>query len=194
MTNTVEIKDMDQLIDAISGGGGASTLADLTDVEITEPEAGQVLTYDDDDEVWVNTDLPAVPDDLADLSDVEITDPAADQVLTYDAESAKWVNSTPSGGSTLSVAELSLSSATWEETSSGSGVWQASFLKADLGITDENDIINVLACSPASVAGKNIPRTIYPVDALESSSATYFRLKLKNTTAPSGVYIKVIYA
>lgn len=156
MTNTVEIKDMDQLIEAISGGGGAAALDDLTDVEIT--------------------------------------DPAADQVLTYDAESAKWVNSTPSGGSTLSVAELSLSSATWEETSSGSGIWQASFLKADLGIPDDNDIINVMACSPANVASKNIPRTIYPVDALESSSPTYYKLRLKNTTAPSGVYIKVIYA
>lgn len=194
MTNTVEIKDMDQLIDAISGGGGATTLDNLTDVEITEPSAGQVLTYDDEDDVWFNGDLPTVPEELDDLSDVEITEPAADQVLTYDADSGKWVNSTPSGGSALAVAELSLASATWEETSSGSGIWQASFLKADLGISDSNDIISVMACSPTNATAKNIPRTIYPVDAFESSSPTYYRIKLKNTTAPSGVYIKVIYA
>jgi hypothetical protein len=37
---------------ASSGGGGASALADLTDVTITSPSSGQVLTYDGNG--WVN--------------------------------------------------------------------------------------------------------------------------------------------
>lgn len=36
------------------GGGGASALADLTDVTITNPTAGQVLKYDDINDEWVN--------------------------------------------------------------------------------------------------------------------------------------------
>ena len=37
-----------------SGGGGASTLDDLTDVDISNPSNGQVLTYDDQNDKWVN--------------------------------------------------------------------------------------------------------------------------------------------
>lgn len=194
MTNTIAIEGMSDLIDAIEqggGGGGSSTLAGLSDVAITSASNGQLLTYDSTAEKWENETLSL---DIDDLVDVDITNPSNGQQLTYDSTAEKWVNTTPSAGGGLSVAELSLASATWEETSSGSGIWQTSILKENLGITDNNDIISVMACSPTNAASKNIPKTIYPVDALESSSATYFRLKLKTTTSPSGVYIKVIYA
>ena len=36
------------------GGGGASTLTDLTDVEITSPADGQILKYDANSQEWVN--------------------------------------------------------------------------------------------------------------------------------------------
>lgn len=36
------------------GGGGSSTLAGLTDVNITTPTDGQVLTYDADNDEWIN--------------------------------------------------------------------------------------------------------------------------------------------
>ena len=38
------------------GGGGASALADLEDVNITEPTDGQLLTYNATAEVWENAD------------------------------------------------------------------------------------------------------------------------------------------
>lgn len=38
------------------GGGGASALDDLTDVVITTPTDGQVLTYDADNDIWINAD------------------------------------------------------------------------------------------------------------------------------------------
>lgn len=41
------------------GGGGASALADLDDVEITSPTVGQALLFDKDDK-WKNQDLPDV--------------------------------------------------------------------------------------------------------------------------------------
>ena len=46
------------LKDAIvsGGGGGSSTLAGLTDVTLTSPTDGQVLTYDSTNNKWVNAD------------------------------------------------------------------------------------------------------------------------------------------
>ena len=40
--------------------GGESALADLEDVEITNPSTGQALLFDDDDDVWKNQNLPDV--------------------------------------------------------------------------------------------------------------------------------------
>lgn len=39
------------------GGGGSSTLADLTDVAIASMEAGDVLQYDDTTQKWINAAL-----------------------------------------------------------------------------------------------------------------------------------------
>lgn len=48
------------------GGGGSSTLAGLTDVDITTPTDGQVLSYDSVNQEWVNADV-------GDASKVELT-------------------------------------------------------------------------------------------------------------------------
>ena len=43
------------IIDAnLGGGGGSSSLAGLSDVNLTTPTDGQVLTYDDVNDEWVN--------------------------------------------------------------------------------------------------------------------------------------------
>lgn len=55
MTNTIAIENMDELIEAISESGPAA-LDDLTDVDISTPTDGQVLTYDDTNDKWVNSD------------------------------------------------------------------------------------------------------------------------------------------
>lgn len=49
-----------QIQEAKESGGGASALADLDDVEITSPTEGQILTYDDVNDEWVNTDKPTL--------------------------------------------------------------------------------------------------------------------------------------
>lgn len=51
--NASNMNDLEDRIDAaISGGGGASALDDLTDVDITSATVGQVLKYDG--AKWVN--------------------------------------------------------------------------------------------------------------------------------------------
>lgn len=42
------------IIDANLGGGGSSSLAGLSDVNLTTPTDGQVLTYDGNNSEWVN--------------------------------------------------------------------------------------------------------------------------------------------
>jgi len=49
-----------QIQEAKESGGGASALADLDDVEITSPTEGQILTYDNVNDKWVNTDKPTL--------------------------------------------------------------------------------------------------------------------------------------
>jgi hypothetical protein len=42
----------------LGGGGGATTLDDLTDVDAPSPTDGQVLTWDNDNSEWIAADLP----------------------------------------------------------------------------------------------------------------------------------------
>ena len=89
----------DGLTAALSGGSGSSTLAELTDTDISTPTNGQVLTYDSTAEKWENANpaTPATPA-LADLTDTAITSPTNGQVLTYDSSEEKWVNANAGGG------------------------------------------------------------------------------------------------
>src|SRR5690606_35875153 len=56
-----------------TGGAGAETLDDLTDVTITDAQDGDVLTYDSDASAWINAALPAGN-----------FDPSANQTITGD--------------------------------------------------------------------------------------------------------------
>lgn len=116
------IKNLVNRVNAlIDGGGGASTLAELTDTNITNPSNDQVLTYDSATSKWKNknapasgvtdvqvdgtsvvtqgvANLPSIPEDIDDLGNVIISSPSDKQVLEYDATTQKWKNATPSGG------------------------------------------------------------------------------------------------
>ena len=65
------------------------TLGGLSDVTLTSPSDGQVLTYDSNSDEWVNRDVAT---DLTDLGDVNLTTPTDGQALIYDGASQKWVN------------------------------------------------------------------------------------------------------
>ena len=108
--STDEFKDFRQLfndnmdiIDNMSGGGGSSTLAGLSDVSISTPITNDALIYDGAE--WANTPLsdvafsgdytdlinkPSIPTTLGALNDVTISGQTSGEVLTYDG--SKWVN------------------------------------------------------------------------------------------------------
>ena len=53
-------------IDAnLGGGGGSSSLAGLSDVNLTTPTDGQVLTYDDVNDEWINANAPSGGDSVS---------------------------------------------------------------------------------------------------------------------------------
>ena len=106
--NTLVTKKLDELAEAITeGGGGASALADLTDVDISgSVQGGKVLKYNAVEEKWgpgddsgnVQSDWnesdptsgayilnkPSIPSNIDDLSDVDLTNIQDGMVLKYD--------------------------------------------------------------------------------------------------------------
>ena len=82
---------------APNGGGGSSALSDLTDVTVTSPSDGQVLTYDNTSGKWVN-DTPTASSSISTLTDVNLTSLSDGQILKYDATNQEWVNADESGG------------------------------------------------------------------------------------------------
>ena len=67
-----------------------ASLSDLTDVSITEPAAGDILTYDSVNETWDNVPMPSIPFELDDLNDVDLTSPTSGEGLIYDG--SEWIN------------------------------------------------------------------------------------------------------
>ena len=73
------------------GGGGATALADLVDVDISAPTGGQVLAYDSLIGKWT---AQTVAQSLAGLSDVSLANPSDGQALVYNSASGQWTAQT----------------------------------------------------------------------------------------------------
>lgn len=88
------------LLDNLPGGGGASALDDLTDVNAPAPSNGDVLTWDSTPGEWVAAAPGVGALDLDDLGDVDTTTiaPSDGDVLTWDNGSSLWVPAAPTGG------------------------------------------------------------------------------------------------
>ena len=68
-----------------SGGGGSTTLDDLTDTDVTNPIDNQVLTWNDGTSKWIATTLPGVGTlEINDLEDVVTDTPSVGDTLIYD--------------------------------------------------------------------------------------------------------------
>lgn len=87
--------DPDGTLNAAGGGGGATALNDLTDVENIQPEQNEILMFDEDIEKYVNTMMT-----LNKISGVRVSygTLADGDVLTYDSQSGRFVNKPASGG------------------------------------------------------------------------------------------------
>lgn len=86
------------------GGGGTTLLADLLDVNISNPTDGQALVYNGTSERWENKTIGGGgggggATSFADLDDVSFNNLANGQVPVYNATSGKWENQTIGGGS-----------------------------------------------------------------------------------------------
>jgi hypothetical protein len=77
----------------------ATTVAALTDVDLTGLASGDMLVWDGTD--WIPVTLPVIPQDLDDLSDVDLTGASTGDVLTKDV-GGDWVPQAPSAGVSLS--------------------------------------------------------------------------------------------
>ena len=73
--------------------GLSVSLDSLTNVDIQNPEDGQALVYDAENQVWVNSDDATGVTSLDALTDTNIVSPTDDQILSYDSATGKWVNS-----------------------------------------------------------------------------------------------------
>lgn len=79
-------------ISATSSGSTATNLDSLTDVVVTSPANGQILSFNGTS--WVNVAAPAPSSNLDSLTDVVVGTPSVGQVLAYNGTA--WVNTTPS--------------------------------------------------------------------------------------------------
>lgn len=87
-----------------SGGGGATALSGLTDVNVTEGGAidQYSLVWDNATSKWIAKDVSGTggATALSDLTDVDVTStaPSNGQVLTWNDTASKWQNQDPTGG------------------------------------------------------------------------------------------------
>jgi len=77
-----------------SGPAGATSLNDLTDVQILGegPDDFQVISWSPSENVWTNIHIGNLYPNLAQVKDVMIGDPVDGEYLKYDSSSSKWVN------------------------------------------------------------------------------------------------------
>ena len=77
---------------------GDYDLTDLGDIVVTSATDGQVLTWDDTLQKWVNSNASGGSASLAGLDDVSLSSPTNGQVLKYNSTSQEWENANESGG------------------------------------------------------------------------------------------------
>lgn len=74
----------------VIGGGGATTLNQLVDVDVSDAIANDVLVFDGVE--WVPGELGGDPLELGDLADVDLETPPTDgQALVYSEADEEWV-------------------------------------------------------------------------------------------------------
>ena len=78
-------------------GSGSSTLASLSDVNITTPTDGQGLVYNNTTQKWENGTVSSASS-IDTLTDVNLTNLTNGQILKYNSTSQEWENANESGG------------------------------------------------------------------------------------------------
>lgn len=130
-------------------GGGASTLADLTDTNIVTPSNGQMLYYNSVGG-WYNDDAPLIPQNFEDLADVSFTTLANGDTLIYDVGSNDWVNIPPTLEGLTDVAITTPADGDLLVYDDGSELW-VNAAPADVVAGGElGDLSDVVTSTPAT--------------------------------------------
>ena len=77
----------------------------LGDTVLSNPQDGQVLTYESSDQTWRNHSVPAATTTLAALTDTAIATPTDGQILAYDSTSQVWENTSLSGNHSFTAGD-----------------------------------------------------------------------------------------
>jgi hypothetical protein len=156
--------------------GSPSSLAGLTDVDISALTNGQILQYNSTTSKWENVDRTDI--NLSELGDVTIVAPANGQVLVYNSSTSKWENS--SGGyvpytgavTTVNLGAQSILAGSFVKA----GGTSAQFLKAD-GSVDSNTygtgtVTSVALTMPTAFSVANSPVTTTGTLAVTATGTT----------------------
>ena len=86
------------IIDSVNGQTGTVVLGlgDIDDVTISMPADGEILTYDDATNEWING--PAPSGTLAGLTDVDVTGVVDGETIVYDSATSTWIPGESGGG------------------------------------------------------------------------------------------------
>ena len=159
----------------------ASSLTDLDDVNITNPQNDQGMIYDSTTGKWKNGN-PAVSGDLDDLDDVQINlnTLANGQVLKWDAQNNKWVNGNGSSASALAdLSDVDLDSTIPDSSSlvynATEGKWENKQLDATNLPIESGSATNTKDYIDSGLSGKvQIAIFSFNKTISASSEATYF--------------------
>lgn len=163
-----------------------TSLASMSDVDLTSPTNNQVLKYDAATQKWVNGTGGGGADALDDLTDVTLTSPASGQALVYDG--SKWVNDTvsgvPTGGTTNQV--LAKNSNTDGDTK-----WMTVPLPAEIAaIENVYGAKNLLQVTMATQTTYGVTYTVNADGSisLSNTSTSGGEVTIGSVTLPPGTY------
>jgi uncharacterized protein YaiE (UPF0345 family) len=156
--------------------GSPSSLAGLTDVDISALTNGQILQYNSTTSKWENVDRTDI--NLSELGDVTIVAPANGQVLVYNSSTSKWENSSagyvPYTGAvtTVNLGAQSILAGSFVRA----GGTSAQFLKAD-GSVDSSTygtgtVTSVALTMPTAFSVANSPITTTGTLAVTATGTT----------------------
>lgn len=89
-TYTITYTDGTTSTFTVTNGQSINSINDISDVTLTTPTNGQVLTYNSTSQKWENK--AQAGGSLANLTDVTLTTPANGNTLRYNSTSQKWEN------------------------------------------------------------------------------------------------------
>lgn len=79
-------------------GNNEATVASLdalSNVNISSPTEGQIIKFDEINNIWVNVNDDNAPMELGELSNVNLLSVSNGQIIKYDATAEEWINADP---------------------------------------------------------------------------------------------------